>query len=117
MSYRDIDILACEIHVMRCRGNTQIDVRMSLDEPTQPDNQPFGSEVWRSAYGEHATGLPLQESFSPERDTIQRIADDGEIFAASLGDDQPLPLAIEQLETERFFQCLDLVTDRTLGNV
>jgi hypothetical protein len=61
--------------------------------------------------------LPLQESLGPERDPIQRIADDDEIFTASLRDDQSLPFAIEQLETERFFQRLHLVTDCALGNV
>ena len=53
----------------------------------------------------------------PERNPIQRIADDREIFAAGLGDDKPLPLAIEQLETERFFQRLDLLADGALGDV
>ena len=115
MPYRDIDILACEVSVVRRRGDTQIDVGVSLDELAQPDHQPFGSEVRRSAYGENTTALPLQELLGPERDPIQRIADDGEIFAASPGEDQSLPLAIEQLETERLFQRLDLVTDCALA--
>ena len=49
-----------------------------------------------------------------ERDAVERVAQDGEVFAALLGDDEALALAREELEPELGLQRLHLVADGAL---
>src|SRR5205823_13042105 len=60
--------------------------------------------------------LPLHQSLGSHRDAIERVAHDGEIIAAGVGDDQALPLAGEELDAEFGFQRLDLMAHRALSD-
>ena len=82
---------------------------MALGEPAKPTDEPLRREIRRDADGEHAGALPLRQTFGAERYLIERVADYGEILAARFGDDEPLALAIEELESEFDLQCLDLL--------
>ena len=45
MANRNINILPCEVHVMICCRNPEINLRMGLCKPTQSSNEPFGSKI------------------------------------------------------------------------
>ena len=90
---------------------------MLLGKAAEPVDEPLGGEVGRRADGEHAALLPLQQPFGADGDPVQCIADDGEVIAASLGEDQPLPLAMEELEPECVLERFDLMADRALRDV
>src|SRR5262249_35351675 len=74
----------------------------------------FRGEVRRRADRQRARALALQEALGTERDPVERVADDGEILAAALGDHQPLTLAVEELDAELLLQRLDLVAERAM---
>jgi hypothetical protein len=57
-----------------------------------------------------------QQPLRPIGDAIEGVAHDREIGAASLGDQQPLVLAIEQLQSELGLERLHLMADRALGD-
>jgi hypothetical protein len=58
----------------------------------------------------------LKQALGAYGNTIKGISESHEIFSSGVGDDQALALAIEELEPELLFQCLDLVADCTLRN-
>jgi hypothetical protein len=60
--------------------------------------------------------LALEEALGAERDAVEGVAQGGEVFAASLSDNEPLPLAIEELDPKLLLQSLDLVTYCALGD-
>src|SRR5262249_40418291 len=98
MADRDIDIVAREIGILRRGRNAQIHAGTFLGKAAEPIYQPFRSEVGRSADSENAALLTLHQLFGAHRDAVQGIADDGEVIAASFGEDEPLPFAMEGLE-------------------
>jgi len=114
MANGDIDVLARKIDVMHDRGNPQVDCGVRLGKPAEPVHQPFGGKIRRGAHGQHAGALPLHQALGPHGDAIERIAHDGKVVAAGIGDDQPLPLAVEQLDAELGFQRFNLMTHRAL---
>jgi len=114
MANGDIDVLARKIDVMHDRGNPQVDCGVRLGKPAEPVHQPFGGKIRRGAHGQHARALPLHQALGPHGDAIERIAHDGKVVAAGIGDDQPLPLAVEQLDAELGFQRFNLMTHRAL---
>ena len=77
---------------------------MLLGKAAEAVDQPFGGEIRRRADGEDAGALALKQALGAERNAVERIAQDGEIFAAGLGDDKALALAIEELDPELHFQ-------------
>src|SRR3954451_23164885 len=85
---------------------------MRLGEVPETVDQPLGGEIRRGADGEHARALALHDARGAERDPVEGVAQHGEIIAPGLGDDEPLALAIEQLEAERLLERLDLVAHR-----
>src|ERR1700704_2127600 len=87
---------------------------MRLRKSAEAIDEPFGGKVRRGANGEDARGLALHQTLGAKRNAIQRVAQDGKVFAAGLGDDQALPLAIKELDAELNFQRLDLVAHRSL---
>src|SRR5262249_34936456 len=73
-------------------------------------------KIRRRAHGERAAALALQQPFGPVADAVESVAHDHEIGATCLGDDQPLSLAIEQLQPELGLERLDLMADGALGD-
>ena len=63
---------------------------------------------------QNARTLTLHETVSTDRDPIERIAYNTEIFAPRPRNQQPLALPIEELDAEFRLQCLDLMTHGTL---
>jgi hypothetical protein len=112
----DVDILAGEVDVMQGRAYPQIDGRVLLGKPAQPMHQPFGRKIRRRAHGEHAGVLAAQQSLGAVGDAVERIPHGRQIAAARLGNDEPLPLPIEELEPELGFEGFDLVAHRALGD-
>src|SRR5262245_57655933 len=94
----EVDVLAGEIHVMQSCRHPQVNARILLGKAAKAANQPFGGKIWRGADGENTGALPLEQSFSADCDPIEGIAQDRQVFAAGLSDDQALPLAIEELD-------------------
>ncbi len=87
---------------------------MGFGEMAKPMHQPFGGKVRRGRDRKHAGVLPLQEPLSAHRDAVERVAHDGQIVASGFGDDQALPLAVEQFYRKLSLQRLDLVAHRAL---
>src|SRR5262245_26215407 len=79
-------------------------------------DQPLRREVRRGAHRERTAALALQQPLRSVGDAIEGIAHHREIGAASLGDDEPLVLAIEQLQPELGLERLHLMADRALGD-
>jgi hypothetical protein len=80
---------------MQRRRDPEVDAGMRLGKVTEPVHQPFGGEVGRRAYCENAGVLPFEKPFCADGDAIQRVAHDGEVIAAGLGDDEALALPVE----------------------
>jgi hypothetical protein len=117
MSDRDIDIVAREINIVRRRRNAQIHFRMLLGKAAQAVNQPFRGKVGRSADGQNAALLTLQQPFGADSDLVQRITDDRQVIAASFGEDQPLPFVDEELERKCIFERFHVMADGALRDV
>ena len=63
-----------------------------------------------------AAALTLQQPLGSAGDAIEGIAHDDEVGPTRLGDHQPLPFAIEELQPELGLECFHLVADRALGD-
>src|SRR5215469_4980798 len=87
---------------------------MCFCESAEPMNEPFGGKVWRCAHGQHARALPLREALRSHGDAVKCVAHNYQIIASGIGDDQPLLLAIEELDAELRLQRLHLMTDGAL---
>src|SRR5205085_2624370 len=96
--------------------DSQIDAGMRLRKSAKAVDEPFGGEVRRCADGEDTRSLALHQTLGADRDAIERVAQNGEVVATGLGDDQALALAIEELDAELRFQSLDLMAHGTLGD-
>src|SRR5262245_66384464 len=106
MADGEVHVLAGEIHVMKCRRHTQIDVWMLFGKAAEAVHQPFGGKIRRRAHGQHAGTLTLEESFGADRNAVEGVADRCQVVAPSLSDDQTLALAIEELDPKLQFQRL-----------
>src|SRR6516165_7902515 len=89
---------------------------MFLGKAAETIDQPFGGEVRRCAHGKRTRALALEQPLGADRNAIESIAQDYEVFAPGLGDHESLALPIEELEAELQFQGLNLVAHRTLGD-
>src|SRR6476646_988690 len=78
-------------------------------------DKPLRREVRRSADGEHAAALALQQPLCPGSDAVEGIAHHNEIGAPGLGDGETLPFAVEQLQPELGLERLHLMADVALG--
>ena len=90
---------------------------MLLGEAAEPTDQPFRGEIGRCADRKSAALLTPHQPLGADGDAIERIADDGQVIAASFGEGQSLSFAVEKLQSERVFERFDLVTDRALRDV
>ena len=100
MPHSEIDVLACEVHVMQCCGYAQIKARMSLGKAAKPVDQPLGGKIRRGAHGNDAGALTLDQTLRADGDAIKGISQNDEVFPSRFCDDQSLAFAIEQLDTE-----------------
>ena len=114
MAHGEVHILAREVDMMQRRRHAQIDARMFLGEAAQAIDQPFGGKVRRRADREGAGTLALEKALGAERDAVEGVAQGGEVLAPSLGDNESLPLAIEELDPQFLLQRFDLVAYRAL---
>jgi hypothetical protein len=58
----------------------------------------------------------LKQVFCADGNSVEGIAQDREVLASHLGNDQALPFAVEELDTKLRLQGLDLVAHGTLGD-
>ena len=112
----EIDVLTREVDVMQRRRNPQVDIRVRLREPAEAVDEPLRGKVGRGAHRQHTRALALDQALRADGDTVEGIAQNGKIRATGLGDDQPLALAVEELEAQFHLQGLHLVAHGTLGD-
>src|SRR5690349_12183775 len=89
---------------------------MRFDEVAEPVHEPLGRKIGRCADREHTGILPLQQPLGADRNPVQRVAHDQEIVAAGLRDDEPLALAVEQLDAKPVLQTFHLLAHCTLSD-
>jgi hypothetical protein len=58
----------------------------------------------------------LKQAFCADGNSVEGIAQNHEVLASHLGNDQALPFAVEELDTKLRLQGLDLVAHGTLGD-
>ena len=116
MANGEIDVLAREVHVVQRGRHAQVDARMLLGKAAQAVDEPLGGKVRRRADGKRAGGLALEQPLGADGNAIEGVAQDREVLAPGLGDDETLPLAIEELDPELRLQRLDLMAHRPLGD-
>jgi hypothetical protein len=114
MTHRHVDVFACKVDMMHRCGDPQVNAGMRFGKVAEPMHQPLGGKIGRGADCEDPCTLPLQEPLGADRNAVQGIAHHGKIIAAGFGDDQPLALAVEQLDRKLGFKRLDLVADGAL---
>src|SRR6516165_6879520 len=106
---RDIYVFAREIDVMQRARYAEVDFGMYFCKAAEPMDEPLSSEIRRCTHRQHARTLPLHQALGSHSDTVKRLAHNRQIIAPGIGDDQPLPLAIEELDAELRLQCLHLM--------
>ncbi len=111
---RDIDILAREIDVMKRGAYPEVDRRVDLGKAAKTMHEPLRREVGRRTDGENPRTLPLEQTVGSGGDAIRGIAHDKEIITSRRGDDEPLWLAIEELEAKFCLKRFHLMTDSIL---
>src|SRR5215831_2470070 len=111
---RDIYVFAREIDVMQRARYAEVDFGMYFCKAAEPMDEPLGSKIRRCAHGQHARTLPLHEALRSHGDTVKRLAHNRQIIAPGIGDDQPLSLAIEELDAELRLQRLHLMAHGAL---
>ena len=116
MPHSKIDILSCEVDVMHCCGNPEINVGVRLGKPAKAIYQPLGGEIGRRADRQDARTLALNKALRANGNPVERISQDDKVVATGLGNDQSLALAIEELDTEFCLQGFDLMTYCSLGD-
>src|SRR5690349_7488070 len=109
MPDRKVHALGDEVDLPGGCGNTQVNLRVGRGKASKPVHQPFGTEIRGRADAQNARWLTVQESVRAYGDPIQRVAHDGQVLAAGVGDDEALAIAREQLETEARFQRFHLL--------
>ena len=79
-------------------ASLQVDFRVSLGEPPEPADQPFGGKIRRRADGDRARTLALQQAVRGQLKPVKHVAHDREIVAAGIGNQQAVARALEELE-------------------
>src|SRR6516164_7439280 len=87
---------------------------MCLCEAAEPMDKPLGGKIRRCADGQNARTLPLHETLGSHGDAVKRVAHNRQIIAPGIGDDQPLHLAIEELNADLRFKRLYLMAHGAL---
>src|SRR5580704_4834500 len=110
----DVYVFAREIDVMHRARYAEVDFGMCLCEAAEPMDEPLGGKIRRGAHGQHAGTLPLHQALGSHGDAVKRLAHNCQIIAPGIGNDQPLPLAIKELDAELRLQRLYLMADGAL---
>src|SRR5215471_16848676 len=87
---------------------------MHLSKAAESMDEPLGCKIRRGADGQHARTLPLHQAFGSHSDAVKRVANNCQVIAPGIGNDQPLPLAIEELDAEFRLQRLHLMAHGAL---
>src|SRR5215469_9282203 len=111
---RDIYVFAREIDVMQRARYAEVDFGMYFCKAAEPMDEPLGSKIRRCAHGQHARTLPLHQALGSHGDTVKCVAHNRQIIAPGIGDDEPLPLPIEELDAKLRLQRLHLMAHGTL---
>src|SRR5438067_12689462 len=114
VTHRDVHVFAGEIDVMQCARYAEVDFGMYFCEAAEPMDKPLGSKIRRCAHGQHARTLPLQQALGSHGDAVKRVAHYCQIIAPGIGNDEPLPLATEELDGKFRTQPLHLMAHGTL---
>src|SRR5215469_16870717 len=113
---RDIYVFAREIDVMQRARYAEVDFGMYFCKAAEPMDEPLGSKIRRCAHGQHARTLPLYQALGFHGDTVKRLAHNRQIIAPGIGNDEPLPLAIEELDAKLRLQRLHLMAHGALSD-
>src|SRR5215470_13736184 len=87
---------------------------MYLCKAAESMNKPLGGKIGRGADGQHARTLPLHQAFGSHSDAVKRVANNCQVIAPGIGNNEPLPLAIEEFDPELRFQRLHLMAHGAL---
>jgi hypothetical protein len=117
MPHGEIDLLAREVDVMVGRDDAQVDARMCFGKAAEAMHQPLCREIGRGGNCNDVGVAALGQPFGTSGDAVEGIAHNTEVIPAAAGQCQPLVLAIEQFQSERLLQRLDLMADRALRHV
>src|SRR6266508_3859267 len=99
---------------MGLSADPEVDFGVDLSEAAEPMNEPLRREIRRDADSERAAALPLQQSLGTSGNAIEGVADDTKIGTTCLGDHQPLPFSVEELQSNLGLKRLDLMADGAL---
>src|SRR5215472_5806573 len=87
---------------------------MHLSKAAESMDEPLGCKIRRGADGQHARTLPLRQAFGSHSDAVKRVANNCQIIAPGIGNDEPLSLAIEELDAKLRLQRLHLMAHGAL---
>src|SRR5215469_5761564 len=113
---RDIYVFARKIDVMQRARYAEVDFGMHFCESTEPMDEPLGSKIRRCANGQHARTLPLHQALGSHGNAVKRVAHNCQIIAPCIGNDEPLPLTIEELDAKLRLQRLHLMAHGALSD-
>ena len=75
---------------------------------------PLGREIRRCADRQRAGAPALQQPLRSRGDSVEGVTHHHKVVASRIGDEQPLPLPIEDPDGKLCLQRLDLVADRAV---
>src|SRR5262249_26908960 len=110
----DSDVFGGETEGMQGAGSGGVVWGMYSGKAAEPMDEPLGSKIRRCAHGQHARTLPLQQALGSHGNAVKRLAHNRQIIAPGIGNDEPLPLAIEELDAKLRLQRLHLMAHGTL---
>src|SRR5690349_12616121 len=101
---------------MQGRRHPKIDVGMLFGKTAKAIDQPLGGKVGRSTNGKSPGTLTLKQVLRADSNAVESVAQNREVIAPRLRNDETLTFAIKELDTKLRFQGLNLMTDGALGD-
>ena len=116
VSYREIDVLAVEVHMLQRSTDPQVKIWMRHRKSAQTGNQPFAGEVRGNSYVENGRPLQADQVFRCSQ-SLKGIPHEGQISPPSLRELESASFAFEQFHTKARFQRIHLVADGALRQI